>query len=228
MSPFVLLLLSILLFTAAAAGGLYLLYYVLVNFQPGTAKIEADLKKMKAEIEPWVAELVPWQEEELELLSLNQTNKLIKKGVVTTAKGIFTSIYHEPLIAYAYKKYVSTAGTIILYARTSHHEFIYQKKKNEVRIMIDDEPVGILKQGHSLYSAQSNRLIARLGDEADSGLLPVLVGDKEVANLNQQVGVTPVSTRAFQLVQEKMTDKEEAVLLSLSVLNLVERELRNS
>lgn len=80
-----------------AIAALYLAYFALINFQPGKAKIRSDLKKMKGEITPWIDELVPWDREELELLSSNQVNQKVKKGVIKTAKGVFTSIYHVKL-----------------------------------------------------------------------------------------------------------------------------------
>ena len=92
------LFLSLIASGAIAIALLYLAYFALINFQPGSTKIRTDLKKMKSEIMPWIDQLVPWTREELELLSTNQKNQKIKRGIITTAKGIFTSVYHLSLI----------------------------------------------------------------------------------------------------------------------------------
>ena len=68
---------------------------------------------MRTEIAPYVEDLVPLESEELELMSLNQLNQSLKKGMTTTAKGVFTSIYQEPLVAYSYKKYIVNNNALL-------------------------------------------------------------------------------------------------------------------
>jgi hypothetical protein len=200
------------------------LYQLLVNFQPGRSKIKADLQKMKAEIQPFIDELVPWTKEEMELLSLNQINKKIKKGITTTAKGIITSIYHEPLIAWSYKRYVSPDNNAVIYARSSHHEFVFRIRKNKTEFKIDNQVIGTLRENGVLYSAKSKRLLARINRQSDELLLPVLVRDKEVASLINPEKTTKINPRAFEFLS-KMDKEEEAILLSLAILEFVKNEI---
>ncbi|MEM1324113.1 MAG: hypothetical protein AAGG75_27895 [Bacteroidota bacterium] len=225
MSSIVIILLAVLIFTALSIGGIYLLYKILVNFQPSNSKIKQDLIKLRSEIEPWVDQLVPWQNDELELLSLKQTNRVLKKGIITSVKGVFTSIYHEPMIAYAYKRYFAGGANAILYARTSHHEFSYRIRKDGVQIHIDNQFIGQLKNGGLLYSASTNRLIARINRDDVSGFLPVVVGERELGSLSKPSETMSTNTRAFQFLNEKITQEEEALLLSMSILEMVGNEL---
>ena len=94
-------LVALVFFSLISIAAITLLFYLVSNFQPGSNKITKDLKQMKAEVDKWVSDLVPFKQEELEQLSLNQINQVRKKGLTTTAKGVFTTIYHEPVFLYA-------------------------------------------------------------------------------------------------------------------------------
>jgi hypothetical protein len=211
----------VVLFSFAA---IYALYQVLVNIQPGRSKIKADLQKMKEEIQPFIDELVPWTKEEMELLSLNQINKKVKKGIITTAKGVITSIYHEPLIAWSYKRYVSPDNNAVIYARSSHHEFVFRIRKDKTEFKIDNQIIGSLRENGVLYSAKTKKLLARINRHPDELLLPVLVGEKEVASLINPKLTTRTNPRAFEFLSE-MDKEEEAVLLSLAIYEFVKNEI---
>lgn len=214
------------LFTSIALGllAVVVFYQMMTNFQPGKNKIQKDLRQMKAEIQPWYSELVPWEKGELELLSLNQINKTSKKRIVTKSKGIFTSIYHEPMIAYSLKKYVAPGVNALLYARTAQHEFVYRIKARGVEIMIDEQKIGTLKKNGAFYSARKNKLLAQVNRDSDALLLPVIVKDKEVANIVNPKKTSKTNPRAFEFVSN-MEKEEETFFLSLAILELVQREL---
>ena len=228
MGTFMLLTLTILVFTAVTIGGIWLMYKLLTNFQPSSNKIRQDLQAMKEEISIWISDLVPWKSDELELLSLNQANKVVKKGITTNAKGVITSIYHEPMIAWAYKRYFAGSNNAVLYARSSHHEFIYRIKKDSVQLHIDNQPIGEIRKDGKLYSIRTNRLLAQIHSKPVDGLLPIVVGDRELASLSNQTESLGTSTRAFQLLSEDLDREEEALLLSMSILELVQREVPTS
>ncbi len=221
----ILLFLLIIGLIALVSGiAIYSLYQFLINFQPGKSKIKTDLQKMKAEIQPFVDQLVPWTKEEMELLSVNQINKKVKKGITTTAKGIITSIYHEPLIAWSYKRYVPPENNAVIYARSSHHEFVFRIKKDKTELKIDDQVIGTLRENGVLYSSKTKRLKARINRHMDELFLPVLVGEKEVASLINPEKTTKTNPRAFEFLSE-MDKEEEAVLLSLAIFEFVKNEL---
>jgi len=220
----IILLVIFTLIAAASFVAVYALYQLLTNFQPGRLKIKADLQKMKTEIQPFIDDLVPWTKEEMGLLSINQINKKIKKGIVTTAKGIITSIYHEPLIAWSYKRYVSPDNNAVIYARSSHHEFVFRLRKNKTELKIDDQVIGTLRENGVLYSSKTKRIMARINRSNDELFLPILVGDKEVASLINLDKTTKTNPRAFEFLSD-MDEKEEAILLSLAIFEFVKNEI---
>ena len=121
----------------SAGAGAYMLSKAIPNFQPGNKKIQADLESLKQEINKLDIELVPVNQEELELFSFDQIHHNIKKGVAPITKGVFTTIYHEPILAYAEKEYISSSKNAIIFAKTAKHEFFYRIKKNFVPCLLE-------------------------------------------------------------------------------------------
>lgn len=216
--------LSLFFILALGMIGVMVLMKTLQNYNPGRARIQADLKKIRAELAPLVADLVPWTAEEMELLSFNQIKKSIKSGLVKTSKGVLTTIYHEPVIAWAYKKYVSRGENGLLYARTSNQEFIYRIKNGEVEMVVGDELKGILNQSGTLVSHKGNKQLAQINKNQDNLTLPVLVNNKLMGSLSNPDRNKRKNTRAFQHLM-KMDKEEEELVLSLSILEMVKREI---
>ena len=204
--------------------GTRILYNLLLNFRPNRSRVMADLRKMKSDLRLFINELVPWSQEELELLSLNQVNKKVQKGVVPTARGIITSIYHEPLIAWSYKRYFGKEEDALIYACTSDREFVYRIRKGETAFMIDGKEIGVLRENGVLYSAQNQRMMARINRSPSAQSLPILVGDREIANLISPQHETKVNPRAFELLSETNRE-EETILLSLAILEIMQPHL---
>lgn len=216
--------LSLFFILALGVIGIMVLMKTLQNLNPGRARIQADLKKIRAELAPLVADLVPWTAEEMEQLSFNQIKKSIKSGLVKTSKGVLTTIYHEPVIAWAYKKYVSRGENGLLYARTSNQEFIYRIKNGEVEMVVGDELKGILNQSGTLVSHKGNKQLAQINKNQDNLTLPVLVNNKLMGSLSNPDRNKRKNTRAFQHLM-KMDKEEEELVLSLSILEMVKREI---
>lgn len=215
---------SLILILALVMVGITVFMKTLQNYKPGRARIQADLKKIRAELAPLVAGLVPWTKEEMEQLSFNQIKKSIKKGLVKTSKGVLTTVYHEPVIAWAYKKYVSRSENGLLYARTSNKEFIYRIKNGEVEMVVGDQLVGTLNQNGYLVNQKGNKQLAQINRNEDNLTLPLLVNDKIVGTLSNPDKKQKGNARAFQHLT--ILDKEEEeIVLSLSILELVKREI---
>lgn len=212
-----------LLVTLAALG---LLFTVLGNFSPGEKRIQKEVLRMKTDMEKWMGELVPIDREELELFSLSQIKKSLSRRFATTGKGIFTSIFNEPIVAYSYKKYLGQRSDALLYARTANHEYAYWIRKKGVQVVIDNKLVGTLNADGTLLGASSRKPIASIRRDEEK-LLPVVVNDREVASVvkNQPATKKDLGVRAFQFVRDDLSKEEETLLLSLSLLELVQRSV---
>ena len=210
------------------AIGSVILASVFFNFMPNNRRIDADLQKMKADMNKWAGdELVPLTDEELELFSFNQEKQVMRKGITKSAKGIFTSIYHEPVVAYSYKEYFGSGRTALLYVRTSEHEFVYRLSKKGVKIGIDNQDVGTLKEDGKLYGAKSKRLLARIHRKDELQLSPIVINEKEVASVGRyEPQNDKVGKRAFEFVREDMSKAEKEVFLSLGILEVIDQSLK--
>ncbi|HFA50392.1 MAG TPA: hypothetical protein ENJ95_15370 [Bacteroidetes bacterium] len=209
---------------ALAGSGIYFGLRTLENYNPGRKKIQKDLKELKAQLLPFINDLVPWSEEEQEQLSLNMVKKKSSKNIVTTVKGLFSTVYHEPLIAWAYRKYVSSKENALLYAKTSHHEFIYRIKKNWTEVVVDSQPLGHINDEGVLFQQKGKKALAQITSSSESLGLPIVIGQKEVAQLTNPNKMDGSRIRAFQTVSQ-MGAEEEKIFLALSILEMVKRQI---
>jgi uncharacterized membrane-anchored protein YhcB (DUF1043 family) len=210
-----------------AVIGVVLLVKVFANFQPSKSKVQEDLQQLKADMDKWAPELVPLTREEVDLFSFNQEKQVVRKGLSKTAKGVFTSIYHEPLLAYSYKEYLGSGRNALLYARTQNREYVYRFKKDQVELTVNGQPMGVVKGGDSLYGGRHNRLLAKIDREAGD-LLPVIINEREVASVakaGQSSGGAKLGQRAFEFVKGDLSAEEREVFLSLGALEVIEQSL---
>ena len=209
---------------ALLIGAIYVIGKLLGNFSPSQRKVNADLKAMQEKLEPVISKLVPWEREEMELFSLNQTDQVVEKGLVDSARGVFTSIYHEPMLAYAYKDYVTLGKKkdALLYAKTALHEYVYRIKGDEIKVMADGTAIGVIRSDGTMYApGRKNKAIASVKRNPNELLLPVLVGDREVAAITNPANTSQPNPRAFDLISDDITPDEEKIFLSLAILEII-------
>ena len=204
---------------------LVLTFRLLSNVKPSKRKVQEDLKKMKEELTALSKDLIPITKEELELFSQKQINQIKKRRSTANAQGVFTTIFDEPIVAYAYKKYNTSGTNALLYARTSDHEFAYRIENGEIKIVADNKLVGVLKPNGVLYGGQKQRMLARINREGEE-LIPVIINEKEVGNLTKALPPAKnnnVNSRAFEFIRDDMDPEEKKVFLSLALYELVNR-----
>ncbi len=209
---------------ALAGTGIYYGLRTLENYNPGKKKIQKDLKILRAELQPLISDLVPWNEEEMEQLSLNLVKKKSSKNITTTIKGIFTTVYHEPLIAWAYRRYVSSKENVLIFAKTSHHEFIYRMKKNITDVVVDDQLIGQVKEDGILYQYKGKKELAQINRSSEQLGLPILVNQKELGRLVDLQKTESSNPRAFHVVSD-MEEEEEKLFLSMSILEMIKTQI---
>lgn len=215
-----------LIITVLMIGGLAIavrkLISLLKNLQPSDKSVKQDVEKFRLQISARNEDLVPWNKEEMELLSLNEVEQKINRKGGKTIEGTMNSIYHEPMVQYAYKKYAN-AKNAVLFAKTSNREFIYRIHKKGIQIYLNNEPLGILKRNGILYS-KSNRPLAQIKPDNDAFSTPILVNNIEKGSLLNDKRTGRENPRAFELIAP-MQAKEEDYFLSLAILELSMRNI---
>ena len=91
-------------------------------------------------------------------------------------------------------------------------------------MVVGDALVGVLNQQGALVSQKGNKQLAQIGKNEDNLSLPVRVNNKLVGSLSNPARNQKGTTRAFQHLV-KMDKEEEEIVLSLSILELVRREI---
>ena len=195
---------------------------VVLGFAPSSRRIKKDLERMRQETQDWFMALIPWQEEkEMELLSLNNEKKWVKQTWDKFQKGVFQSIYNEPMFTYAYKSYTRSGKDALLLVRTKEHEYLYRIRKKRTDVIVDGKFVAVITPEAQMYSASSRRLLARIS-QVSSEYFGVFVWEKEVGHLLNPDKVDRVNPRAF-LILEKLDENEELLFLSISLIEVVLR-----
>ncbi|MEM1358786.1 MAG: hypothetical protein AAGF89_11325 [Bacteroidota bacterium] len=196
------------------------------NRMPGKKQRARAVRELKEEMDGWSAELVPLNKEELDLFSLAQDKQVVKTGAGATAKGTFTTIFHEPVVSYSYRRYLGKQVNELLYARTAEHDYVYWTENGKTSLEIDDQAVGTITDG-ALLGARTGKPIARIAGEARQNYLPISVGNREVGAITTDPTAKsdPLSQRAFEFIPDDLNDKEEQLLMSLATLELVRRSL---
>jgi len=196
------------------------------NRMPSKKQRGRAMREMKEEMDNWSADLVPLNKEELDLFSLAQDKQVVKTGAGASAKGTFTTIFHEPVVSYSYRRYLGKQVNELLYARTAEHDYVYWTENGKTSLEIDSQPVGTIDKG-VLFGSKTGKQIASIGTIARENYLPVSVGNREVGAITTLplAKNDALSQRAFQFIPEDLNEKEELLLTSLATLELVRRSL---
>jgi hypothetical protein len=154
-----------------------------ISFNPESNAWKTMLERLRKQAQKQLAgKLVPWDQEIMSLLSFNRSVVRNPGFFDSTAEGVYTTIFHEPVLAYASQ--VSGANSVTV-ARTSDREFIFRKKAKETEIWINGQPFAVFTGGALIAAGRTNRVIAQLNNSDQADLqLPVMIGDKEVASLS--------------------------------------------
>lgn len=209
---------------ALGGAGVYLGLKTLENYSPGRRKIQKDLAALKKELAPLISDLVPLEKEELEQLSFNPKGKNTKSGVVKTTKGVFTTVYHEPLIAWVYRKYVSNKENTLIYAKTNQLEFVYRTKKEMTEVVINDKFIGVIDKAGYLRQAKGKKPFAQIFTEKRDTYFPVFINGKEFGGVTDLATSDQMNPRAFQLLGP-MDKQEELLFLALSIQAMVKMSI---
>ncbi|MEO0725958.1 MAG: hypothetical protein AAFZ63_15550 [Bacteroidota bacterium] len=211
-------------------GGLGLTSLITKNMAPSNKRLTMEQQRLKEDMDQWVGQLVPINKEELELFSLGQEKQVLRRGITTTAKGIYTTIYHEPVLAYSYREYIGKPEkrNALLYARTADHDFAYWIRKGVATLFIDGQEVGSLSREGVLRGKRTGKAIAERATAGGQEMIPVKVGNREVGSLSlpEDGEKKGLHGRAFNFLKPDLNDKEEQLFLALALEALVKEVVK--
>ena len=179
-----------------------------------------DIEAMRSEASPWTADLFPWIEaNEIGLLSLKNQTKTGKTSSGKFLKGVYYSIYDEPMMVFGIKSYVKGRRDTLMWASTRKHEFVFRGKKDRTEVFIDREAVGHLTGEGLLYGGSHGRLLGRRNNFSEEHY-SVVIWDKEVAHLAKAANAERLNTRVFEVLED-MGVKEQLLLIALGFHTII-------
>ncbi|WP_235297103.1 hypothetical protein [Portibacter marinus] len=181
-----------------------------------------EILELRTEIADLRAKIINWEESELDLLSLNQVERNFSKRFSNSVSGIIDSIYHEHMIAYAYRSFSSRKKKAVIYSASNHHEFFYIIKDTGVQIFVDQHFLGTMNDDGLIYGKNKRRLIARINDY-NRIVKPIIIGDKEVAAVLDPLDHDKFNPRAFEYISSKMSHPDFLITLALAIYTIVDR-----
>jgi hypothetical protein len=185
-------------------------------------QIQRDAAVLRAEVGDLKKELIPFTHSEMELLSLSYIDKGIRRGFAKSIKGLFNTIFFEPLFAFAVKDY--GPHTRLIFITTSDREILYFVKDKITQVYFDGRQLGVLDVNGKLYNLR-NQVIAEIDGNDNIATHRVLIMGEDFGFIaNPRFEKTKENRRAFQMLKE-MSEDQGSIFLSLTLLNLVEESL---
>lgn len=184
---------------------------------PGIGKMKKDVLQLREEVAKMASKLVPLEGEELDLLSSRISGQSIKRRLTRTKKGYLVSIYEEPLVAFAVKKYLRHKS--LYYVRTTETELVFIKRPKGVQVYLNGQPIGFMKK-NQLFDIKGRNL---LGEIVAQKALPteIVVGERSLAQLNSPDEAVSVNPRVFNFLSE-MNPSEKKILLAIAIYSILD------
>lgn len=200
---------------------LYVLMQML-SFFMGTKsmrrQLQRDLKTLDRLMGEFKDGLIPFEGDEFKLLSANPIIKKNKKSNSVFSRGVLSTIYQEPLLAFSLKEN-SRDNNILLLAHSNKNKYQLNFKEGETDVYLNEEHIGFITENHEFIDTTDN-MVGRIEQSVGDKYAKILLHDVDTAHINikgdQSLGD---SERVFSLFHDfNHEDSEEMVLLTLYYL----------
>lgn len=188
--------------------------------KPGIKKIEGLFLELEQAIPYNQNDLAPLGEINIELLSANDLKGVAKSKFSGIETGVMATLFNEPGIAYALKKFGAKDFRAMVVAKDKHHIYRFLFKSNEIEIVIDNQALGVfLKEEKELKGIRTGATLAQLKDHPSQGLSLFIQG-KEMVLFPKDVfkNAKSLNNRAFVVLNQSITLEEEATILAFSMM----------
>lgn len=216
----------LLVFGLLAAGAIGFIVVQLLSFGKFMRYRSRDTENDEQDLDDILVDLrktlIPFTGADLETISLRKGLRQHVAGREDTTLGIYESIYHEPLVAFAYRDY-DLGTNALLVVQTSSVTWVYQIAKKHTTVSINGRPVGKIKQDGTLVSMETSRKLAEI-DLMGRDNYPVAVGDRPVGHVMHHSSAGSVNPRAVSVYHDLEQDEQE-LFLALAFLSMVQGEL---
>jgi|GEM_PF-721709 len=211
-----------LIFFAAVLYILMLMLSFFVGTKSVRRQMERDLKTLDRLMGEFKDGLIPFEEDEFKLLSSNPVVKKSKKSNVLFSRGVLSTIYQEPLLAFSLKEN-RRDNNVLLLAHSDKNKYQLNFKDGETDVYLNEEHIGFISNNHEFID-NSNEVVGRIEQQLGDKYAKVLLHEVDTAHINVFTQNMGESERVFSLFHDfKHEDSEEMVLLTLYYLFIENR-----
>ncbi len=194
------------------------------NLEPIRSRMNRDLRDMREKTSGWHQELAPWDHEEMTLLAANVVNGYPKKWSFKSKRirGVFTSIYHEPLIVFNIRQY--NKKNHLYRAANNKDEYVYRVKPSHIDVYYNGMMVAKIKN-NQMFGNGGRRKIGRR-EIIHSPEVSIIIGEKEIGYLNATPTNRGFLPRVLTILQTPSPD-EEVLFLTFVYLEMLRKLIKN-
>ncbi len=205
--------LIVLIIIVAAAG---FIIYQLSSFLLGTRSVKRQIERDKdffnAVLDELMEGLVDIDTDELKIMSVSPTSKSVNQGITTYEKGVISTIYQEPIVAYTLKMYDKN-NKLLLMLRTKSETYSVLSEAETFKIFKNNTRIGTINDNYQLSLSESMKSEITATIEG-SKLINIKIGNEEIAHINLRDEDGNFDTdRVFSLFHSMKSGHEESLLL---------------
>jgi len=191
----------------------YQLGQFLMGSQSAKRKLEKDLDDLQVVLNEFVDGLVYLDIEELKIMSVNTVDKLVGKGLSTYNKGVISTIYQEPIVAYAMKVYEKW-DKMLLVARTKDDIFSIQSEGEKFKVFKNNQAFGTIEDDYTFYYSGAAVPEVSLDHINGQRISKLIKDNKEIAHINMRDESLKFDTdRIFSLFHDVKPGYEDTLLI---------------
>ncbi len=203
------------------AAFIYILYQI-VGFSKGIRStkriIDKDLDTLAENLKELLDGLIPFHNQDFKLLSKLPQKQIIRVGLDTIEKGYLSTIYQEPLIAYAIKHY-KKKDKISLIAVTELSEYQLLYSKGTTVVYVDGKKIGHISEDY-IFTEIGSKATASVDSKVSNEYASVEIDGKVIAHFNDRDQATSINDRVFSLFHSFDTD-DSPRLISLTLFYIL-------
>lgn len=163
---------------------------------------QRDSEFLTTQLKDLMESLIPLDDEEFKLLANNPISKKIKKAGSTFSMGLLSTIYQEPLFAFAFKNYNNLDKALLLVeSEKKQYKLLFQE--NFTKIFINNTEFGTITAEGKLYSVDGRRILSEIVKLPTVETKVIRSEGEDLVHLNEKIeGNTNNAERVFSLFHE--------------------------
>jgi hypothetical protein len=204
------------------SGAILFIAYQLYTFYLGLSSTRSvyvkDFKRIKDILTQ--INLSPWERGELGLLSRLGDSDVERSIFGDLVKGSIYSIYHEPILAFAYKEYAADKSKLIM-LRLNDDYYAYSKlNDSEIQITKNEITLGLLNHREFLELSTDKGEKINIDYSVGGDLIPVFSNDEQIISINSNA--TLKQSRVINVVKD-FTEREEELFIVVFGYAIIEQ-----